>query len=91
MKEYDLRLAYFKADEHDSLFTSSFSGTFMFKFASVLVAFLDKEKSLFQDMFNDAKLQHMQKEFYEKMLSKVMKEHKEKIIQEFIYGTGLEA
>ena len=62
----------------------------MFKFASTLVNFLEKEKALFSELFSEVKLQHLQKDFYDKLLNKFLKDHKDKIIQEFIYGVGLE-
>ena len=38
----------------------------------------------------DAKLQSLQKEFYEKLLTRLLANHKEKVIQEFIYGLSLD-
>ena len=38
----------------------------------------------------DPKLQSLQKEFYEKLLTRLLADHKEKVIQEFIYGLSLD-
>jgi hypothetical protein len=52
----------------------------MHKFASTLTSFLEKEKSLFLEMFADPKLQSLQKEFYEKLITRLIADHKEKVI-----------
>lgn len=62
----------------------------MHKFACTLTSFLEKEKTLFEEIFADPKLQGLQKEFYEKLIMRLLADHKEKVIQEFIYGLSLD-
>ena len=86
-----MRLAYFKTEDLPSqVFSSAFQGKFMHKFASTLTSFLEKEKTLFMEIFADPKLQSLHKEFYEKLITRLLADHKEKVIQEFIYGLSLD-
>ena len=86
-----MRLAYFKMEDLPSqVFSPAFQGKFMHKFASTLTSFLEKEKALFLEMFADPKLQSLQKEFYEKLITRLLADHKEKLIQEFIFGLSLD-